>query len=232
MIGMPLSREQAMGCDPDFPGQRESRSARTLRLALIIGLHAVLIGTALTATVRPQFTQLAQELEVRLIESQPPEPPAARPEPPWPLPRKALPVARPEAVPPPVTTAAPEAPAPAGGFSVPPQPAPAPVEAGPAPPAPPAVTGARFDADYLHNPAPAYPVMSRRLGEQGRVVLNVRVLADGMPGKVEVRTSSGFPRLDQAALEAVGRWRFVPARRGEEPVAAWVLVPVNFSLDR
>jgi protein TonB len=232
MIGMPLSREQAMGCDPDFPGQRESRSARTLRLALIIGLHAVLIGAALTATVRPQFTQLARELEVRLIESRPPEPPAARPELPRPLPRKARPVARPEAVPPPVMTAAPEAPAPAGDFSVPPQPAPAPVEAGPAPPAPPAVTAARFDADYLHNPAPAYPVMSRRLGEQGRVVLNVRVLADGMPGKVEVRTSSGFPRLDQAALEAVGRWRFVPARRGEEPVEAWVLVPVNFSLDR
>jgi len=88
----------------------------------------------------------------------------------------------------------------------------------------------RFDADYLHNPAPAYPALSRRLGEEGRVLLRVYVHADGSAGQVEVRESSGYERLDRAAREAVARWRFVPARQGERPVAAWVLVPISFSL--
>jgi protein TonB len=48
---------------------------------------------------------------------------------------------------------------------------------------------------------------------------------------VEIRTSSGVERLDRAALDAVRRWRFVPARQGDTPVDAWVLVPIRFSLD-
>jgi protein TonB len=54
--------------------------------------------------------------------------------------------------------------------------------------------------------------------------------ADGLPRHIEIRTSSGSGRLDEAALEAVRRWKFVPARRGDEAVEAWVLVPVAFSL--
>jgi protein TonB len=216
--------------DPFAPA--ESRSARTLRIAVTVGLHGLLLAVALSVTVRPQMAQLAREIEVRLLEPRPPEPPAARPEPPKPPPRAARPVARPEPVPPPVMTAAPEAPAPDSTFSVPPQPPAPPVEPAPRPAPAAAVSPARFDADYLHNPRPAYPVLSRRLGEEGRVVLNVRVLADGSPGRVEVQASSGYPRLDQAALEAVSRWRFVPAKRGEEPLDASVLVPLNFRLDR
>jgi protein TonB len=97
-------------------------------------------------------------------------------------------------------------------------------------PAPPIVPP-NFSADYLHNPAPAYPPVSRRLGEQGRVVLRVLVTADGLAGEVEVRTSSGSLRLDSAALETVRRWRFVPARQGDRPLAAWVLVPISFRLE-
>ena len=103
-------------------------------------------------------------------------------------------------------------------------------EAPPAPPAPPAVTQPRFDADYLSNPAPTYPPLSRRMGEEGKVVLRVHVEPTGRPSQVEVRTSSNSPRLDQAALDAVWRWKFVPAKRGDEPVAAWVLVPITFNL--
>ena len=211
----------------------ESRSARTLRLALIVGLHGLVIAGALTATMRPEMAQLMREIQVRLIEIPPPEAPRLRPEPPKPQPRVQQPVVRREPAPlPSVVTAAPEAPAPAPSFSVPPQPA-APAAEVALPPAPPApVTPARFDADYLHNPAPAYPAMSRRLGEQGRVVLHVRVLANGTAAQVEVKSSSGFPRLDQAASDAVGKWRFVPSRRGDEPIDAWVLVPINFALDR
>ena len=88
----------------------------------------------------------------------------------------------------------------------------------------------RFDADYLHNPRPIYPPMSRRMGEEGKVLLRVRVEADGRPSHVEVKASSGFTRLDQAAEQAVRQWRFVPAKSGNEAISAWVIVPISFSL--
>lgn len=92
------------------------------------------------------------------------------------------------------------------------------------------VSEPRFDADYLANPAPAYPPLSRRLGEEGRVLLRVYVDASGRPGRIELKSSSDSPRLDAAAQDAVRRWQFVPARRGDEGVAAWVLVPIVFNL--
>jgi protein TonB len=87
-----------------------------------------------------------------------------------------------------------------------------------------------FDADYLDNPAPSYPSLSRRAGEEGGVLLQVHVTADGRAEQVTVSRSSGFARLDAAAVEAVRRWRFVPARQGVRAVDGWVLVPINFSL--
>lgn len=107
--------------------------------------------------------------------------------------------------------------------------APQPVEDAPAPAA--SITLPRFQADYLNNPPPVYPPASRRLGEAGRVVLRVFVRADGTPAEVAINHSSGSARLDQAALEAVRNWRFVPARRGDTPVPAPVLVPVSFTLE-
>lgn len=96
--------------------------------------------------------------------------------------------------------------------------------------APPAIQPARFDAAYLDNPRPVYPLLARRMGEQGRVLLRVSVDAHGKPLDVQLHASSGSPRLDQAAAEAVRRWRFVPARHGNEAVAAAVIVPIDFSL--
>ncbi len=107
------------------------------------------------------------------------------------------------------------------------------VPAGPSPTAPPptpVVSAPRFDAAYLDNPAPTYPPLSRMSGEEGRVVLKVFVTASGTASQVEVRNSSGSDRLDKAAVAAVSRWRFVPAKRGQEAVAAQVLVPIVFSL--
>lgn len=92
------------------------------------------------------------------------------------------------------------------------------------------ITLPRFNAAYLNNPAPIYPPVARRMGEQGRVVLHVRVRADGTPVEVTIDRSSGSSRLDQAAIEAVRHWRFIPARRGEAPVEAPVLVPISFTL--
>jgi protein TonB len=77
---------------------------------------------------------------------------------------------------------------------------------------------------------PVYPAAPRRLGIQGTTMLRVHVLADGRIGDVLVERSAGHPDLDQAATEAVRRWRFEPARRGDDAVAMWVLLPVEFRL--
>ena len=96
----------------------------------------------------------------------------------------------------------------------PPQAEPAPAAA-----APPSVVPPSFNAAYLRNPPPAYPALSRRRGEKGTVVLRVHVSRQGAAEEVQARTSSGSAALDEAALEAVRQWRFVPARQGGEPVA-------------
>lgn len=98
-------------------------------------------------------------------------------------------------------------------------------------PGPPSLVAARFDAAYLHNPRPADPAASRRLGEEGKVVLKVSVTADGRALAVDLEKSSNFGRLDEAACQAVARWRFVPARRGDQAVESSVLVPLVFRLD-
>lgn len=94
-----------------------------------------------------------------------------------------------------------------------------------------AVTPPRFDADYLANPAPVFPRDAERDGEEGKVILLVKVGVDGAPLAVDIKTSSGWPRLDQAALAAVRRWRFAPAKLGDKAVIASVLVPLTFSLE-
>lgn len=94
-----------------------------------------------------------------------------------------------------------------------------------------ALTAARFDAAYLQNPKPNYPALSRRLGEEGKVMLKVRVSSEGKPLNVDLEKSSGFERLDNSARQAVLGWRFVPAKRGDEAIEATVIVPVSFRLD-
>lgn len=77
---------------------------------------------------------------------------------------------------------------------------------------------------------PVYPEAARRRGQQGRVVLQVDVSAQGTPVGVSVAQSSGFASLDHAALRAVEQWRFVPATRGGTPLPAVAEVPVRFQL--
>ena len=97
--------------------------------------------------------------------------------------------------------------------------------------APHVVTTPRSDAAHLNNPPPPYPSLSKRFREEGRVVLDVYILADGSVGETRLRRSSGHRRLDEIALDAVRRWRYVPARRGEEPIPFWYIQPVDFRLD-
>jgi protein TonB len=105
-----------------------------------------------------------------------------------------------------------------------------------APLAPPAhvidekVTAPIAGADYLNNPAPEYPEIAQDRGWEGKVLLNVHVLPDGRPDAVGVAKSSGQKVLDDAAVKTVYKWSFVPAKRGETPIAGNVTVPINFNL--
>jgi protein TonB len=109
--------------------------------------------------------------------------------------------------------------------------APVPGTANPTAAAKPALQQPSSEADYLNNPKPSYPAMSRRMGEQGKVVVRTLIGTDGVAQKAEVLRSSGFERLDRAALETALKWRYVPGKRGGVAEAMWFNVPLHFVLD-
>jgi periplasmic protein TonB len=170
-----------------------------------------------------------------------PPPPQVQPPPPPPAPQPVVPRKRVAPPPAPKLAAAPELPpapdAPTG--VVEPQPAPppvtAPVAVAPAPPAPPPpppkVELPSSSADYLQNPKPVYPAASKRLGEQGKVVVRVQIGVDGTALATELKTSSGYERLDRAAVETVRKWRYVPGKRAGVPEAMWFDVPIHYVLE-
>ncbi len=88
-----------------------------------------------------------------------------------------------------------------------------------------------YRADYLNNPRPPYPLVARRMGYHGKVVLDVEVMAEGRAGDVKVHQSSGYEILDNAALQTVKTWHFTPARRFGQAVTRRFLVPIKFSLE-
>jgi len=209
------------------------RASRHVGAAIAIGLHAAAVGALLS--YEPARTALVSAAPIMVDWIAPPkvepkiEPPTQLPKPKPVKPIKHAPPRKVEA--PPVVAAPPEAPAPVVA-PAPPPPAPEPVAAVPVPPpAPVTETPPVFNAHYLDNPQPAYPGLSRRLREQGRVMLRVLVSAAGAAQEVQVKTSSGFPRLDDAALQTVRSIQFVPAKRGAEAVSAWVLIPISFKLE-
>ncbi|MGY6277542.1 TonB family protein [Methylomonas sp. MgM2] len=91
-------------------------------------------------------------------------------------------------------------------------------------------TEANYRANYAHNPKPNYPALARNRGWTGKVLLRVRVSAQGLSDVVAVEQSSGYDALDESAVDAVKQWRFIPAKRGETAVASSVIVPIVFSL--
>jgi len=210
-------------------GFQPPRAAQRTGAIVAVALHAVLIAGVLS--YQPARSALLAVAPIMVSLVSPPRPEAKAPvEPPRPKP-----VIRPRPKPPeplPLVTAPVEAPSPSPVVVPPPPPPPPPAAPAPVVVAPPVVvTAPIFAADYLDNPAPYYPVLARRAGEQGRVVLRVLVGPAGRADEVEIRTSSGHPRLDESARDTVRRWRFVPAKRGDEPVPAWVLIPVSFRLE-
>jgi protein TonB len=207
---------------------RPSSSQRSGLLAVVIGLHVgVFLLILATKTVVPQIMEMP--LIVDLLQAAPIEkPPVAKP----------LPMVKPQPVKQ-QKTPAPQTPTPKieatqSSLPAPAAPVAAPAEIKPAPPAPPAepFVQPRFDANYLKNPAPNYPPLSRRMGEEGKVILRVLVNPQGAADSVEVKTSSGSQRLDDAAVNTVKLWKFIPAKRGETAVQSAVLVPIIFKLEQ
>ena len=200
----------------------------TRGITAIIAVHAAVLALLASLDVVP-LPQPLNALMVQIIASTPPAPDVT---PPRPTPVEHKPVLRPQPTPmtrQPILTAQTNVPSVQNAAAEAPQIKEAP-PAPPAPAAPATVSQPRFDADYLLNPAPSYPALSRRMGEEGKVVLRVFVESSGRPGQIEIKSGSGSPRLDQAAQDAVWRWKFVAARRGEEAISAWVLVPIVFNL--
>lgn len=142
--------------------------------------------------------------------------PITKPVTPLPMPVEqhvAEPVKQPEAAPPPpVTTEEPKA---------------APLKAAPVA----EIEPPGFGAAYLNNPPPKYPPAARKFGLQGTVLLRVLVSPAGLPEKISVLTSSGSPVLDDAAVNTVKQWTFVPARQGDHAIAGSVNVPIRFVLN-
>ena len=209
-------------------------------LLLVLLLHGALFVTVSAHPVASKDVGTPHLLQASLIveapskpEPPPPKPVEVQPEPPRPKPPKAVERPKPKRIvaqtpkPAPAVAAAPPKPPPA-----PPIPAATPAVAAPlaSEPVAPQPVPPRFDAAYLNNPPPAYPSVSRRLGEEGKVMLRVFVEPNGTPSQVKIQQPSGFPRLDAAALDAVRQWRFVPARQGTDQIGAWVLVPIAFNL--
>ncbi|HEY1718710.1 MAG TPA: energy transducer TonB [Verrucomicrobiae bacterium] len=84
--------------------------------------------------------------------------------------------------------------------------------------------------NYLKNPEPVYPELARRRHQEGLVLLAVKITAQGRAGRVEIKKSSGFSLLDNAAVEAVRDWEFQPARIGSLALESEIEVPVRFEL--
>jgi len=207
---------------------RPSSAQRSGLLGIVVALHLGLLALIITArAVAPQI--MAAPLIVDLI--QPPESekePEAKPLPvirPQPQRQKAVPT--PKTPVPTLETTSSTVPADAAPVAVPAESKPSTSTQ-----ASETLTQARFDADYLRNPAPPYPTLSRRMGEEGKVVLRVSVNPHGNADSVEIKTSSGSPRLDESARKTVHHWKFIPAKRGEAAVQSWVLVPIIFKLEQ
>jgi protein TonB len=194
-------------------------------IALIVLLHVVLIVIALQ--VRHSYVR-AKEAQLKVVNlTPPPPPPAEQPETP--------PETQPPVVAPPPLVRVPVPPVPVPTSPEPPlRPSITPVAIAPpiasfAPPAPPSIVqGGDLSAQMVSGKPPRYPIDSRRKREQGTVLVSVIVGLDGAVEKISVAKSSGFARLDDAALDAIRHWRWRPMLDGGQPVRVKGVVEIPF----
>lgn len=201
-------------------------------LMFVLAIHGALLYYLFKQEIIPPPDQLVTLMVDFIPSSRPKE--ESKPEPPPPVP-KPQPVKKPKArqlvaETPVLSESEPIAPPP------PAEPEPEPVvEAPPAPPAPqmpagPVTLSSELSVGCPQLNAPAYPPLSRRLGEEGKLVLRVELDEKGHVHLAQVVDSSGFKRLDEAAMAAVKTWRCNPPMRNGQPVRAIALQPFNFVL--
>ncbi|MBA4263276.1 MAG: energy transducer TonB [Comamonadaceae bacterium] len=210
----------------------------------VLGFHVLGLWALQTGLLR-RAVELVVPVQVLADMIEPPQPqvtPAPPPAQPQPTPvqktvAQPRPVTQPSPQPVAIIDATPAPHAPTGSVEPQPPAAPAPLAVAdpapalPVPPALPRVELPSSSADYLNNTAPPYPPLSRRLGEQGKVVVRAFIEVNGTASKAEIRSSSGHERLDQTALQTVLKWRYIPGKRAGVPEAMWFNIPINFVLE-
>ena len=212
-----------------MPSARPQRTLaeRAPSLAIVAAIHVFLAWLIVHATMQTTPPIIEKIITVTIdATTAKPSPPV--PQPAAPIVPKLVQVAPPPEIAAPSIQIAAAAPPPMEAKPV----------AQPTPPSPPAPKAAAepdvippsYNADYLKNPLPVYPNMSRRLRETGTAQMRVRVSADGQPLEIQLANSSGYARLDEAAKDAVKKWRFQPAMRAGKAIEAWVVFPLEFSL--
>jgi protein TonB len=235
-LNLPLNQPLVVNLPPlarGHHGDALTPAQRRSMLAAIIAIHvAGAWGLMQVAAVREAVLEAAPMFVDLITPVAPPVPPAPPPPPrPQTIQRKPIPA--------PVIAAAPS-PVPSQ-FIVPTQPverpleAPTPnvpvaIEAPPAPPAPiaPPKLIPASSVEYLVPPALVYPRLSERAGERGRVMVRVFIDTAGLPQNVQISASSGYARLDEAAVAAVRKARFKPSPENGQPSSGWAVVPANF----
>jgi periplasmic protein TonB len=211
-----LEKGGGMGAYANYNRSTGIMSRRATGFVLTAAFHVLLVYGLITGLARsvvevikgPIETKIIEEIEEKKDEPPPPPPKFDKPPPPF--------------VPPPeiaISTEAPAATAITQATTVRP---PAPVVA--APTAPKQIRGRNYQ--------PEYPPSSKRAGEEGSVILQVYVGLDGKVTEAKVATSSGFEKLDEAAVkEALRSWKYSPATQGGKPVAVWHTVKVTFKIE-
>ena len=209
----------------------QSRQISITSLLLVTSLHVSVLAAVVMAPSKPKPIEIVTPTIQGVIVMAAPEqlPPPPPPEPPPPPPPEPKPVPKPKPLP--------KAPPSERAVKAPEPPPPPPVEPSPQPqqqaePQPAPVVPPSAEASELNNPAPAYPKLSRRLGEKGTVTLALLVKADGTVGDIRVKNSTGYKRLDDAAVNAIRRWKFVPASQAGIAIDYWYEIDFEFNLNK
>jgi protein TonB len=205
-------------------------SRRLSKVAIVVGLHAFLFFLAKEGMLHRMVDRIPEVVNVKFVT--PPTPPAP------PAPPKMVEIARPSMI----TPQLPQLPIVIENTITMPPPAPrvvepvqhvaaAPVSA-PSAPATPAPAGPRVvsGVEYIRPPQPVYPSMSRRMGEQGVVMLRVLVNEKGQAEQANIQQSSGFSNLDEAGRQAAMRALFKPYIEDGKAIQVYVIVPINFRI--
>jgi protein TonB len=199
-------------------------------LALVVALHVAALYSLMKHRLIPLPDQAETLFVDFIVPPEPPQPePPKEPEPPKPV---KMEKPRPPDLHPHLVVEAPAAPSDYTMPLPPPQP-PAPAIEAPSPPKPagPLTLSGELAIGCPSRTPPVYPAFSQRMGEEGKVVLRVELDTEGRVDAARVVTSSGYKRLDEAALTAVRTWRCNPPLRDGQPVRAIALQPFQFSFE-